>query len=254
MSRTNARIWVIDRNLNVLARAGSLKRPDAPEEQAGRVEAAVRTIERTVLHPLYALVLKEPTEDFSDEGAGRTLRDAREVDGALAGILTVDRRPSADGRATIVTAAHPIWIGDDVRGAVIVEETTNRVLAERNRAFERLFTIVLAVLLLGTVALTLFASRLSSRIRALRDDAERAIDAQGRLAADPQPSLAGASAGDEIGDLSRSFSSALARLSQYASYQRNMASRLSHELRTPVAVVRSSLDNLAQQSVDPEAR
>ena len=35
-----------------------------------------------------------------------------------------------------------------------------RVLAERNRAFERLFTIVLAVLLVGSVALTLFASRL----------------------------------------------------------------------------------------------
>ncbi len=194
------------------------------------------------------------SEDFSDEAAARTLGDAREVDGALAGILTVDRRPTADGRATILTAAHPIWTGDEVRGAVIVEETTNRVLAERNRAFERLFTIVIAVLLLGTVALTLFASRLSARIRALRDDAERAIDAQGRLATDPQRPLAGASAGDEIGDLSRSFSSALARLSQYASYQRNMASRLSHELRTPVAVVRSSLDNLAQQPVAADAR
>ncbi len=254
LSRTSARIWVIDRNLNVLARAGSLKRAEPPEEPAGGVEAAIRAVERTLLHPLYALVLKQPTEDFSDEAAARTLGDAREVDGALAGILTVDRRPTADGRATILTAAHPIWTGDEVRGAVIVEETTNRVLAERNRAFERLFTIVIAVLLLGTVALTLFASRLSARIRALRDDAERAIDAQGRLATDPQRPLAGASAGDEIGDLSRSFSSALARLSQYASYQRNMASRLSHELRTPVAVVRSSLDNLAQQPVAADAR
>ena len=54
-------------------------------------------------------------------------------------------------------------------------------------------------------------------------------------------------AGDEIGDLSRSFSSVLARLSEYASYQENMASRLSHELRTPLAVVRSSLDNLRRR-------
>jgi dedicated sortase system histidine kinase len=254
LSRTNARIWVIDRNLNVLARAGSLKHVEPPEQPSGRVDAVMSAVERTLLHPLYALVLKQPTEDFSDEGAASTLGDAREVYGALSGILTVDRRPTADGRATIVTAAHPIWNGDEVRGAVIVEETTNRVLAERNRAFERLFTIVLAVLLLGSVALTLFASRLTSRIRALRNDAERAIDAQGRVAADVARPLAGASAGDEIGDLSRSFSSALARLAQYASYQRNLASRLSHELRTPVAVVRSSLDNLAQQPVDAEAR
>ena len=39
----------------------------------------------------------------------------------------------------------------------------------------------------------------------------------------------------------------LSRLAQYASYQQNMASRLSHELRTPVAVVRSSLENLQTQ-------
>ncbi len=56
--------------------------------------------------------------------------------------------------------------------------------------------------------------------------------------------LASSRAGDEIGDLSRSFSSVLARLAEYASYQEQMASRLSHELRTPIAVVRSSLDNL----------
>ncbi len=77
------------------------------------------------------------------------------------------------------------------------------MLAERNRAFERLFNIVLAVLLVGSLALTLFASRLTARIRALRDDAERAIDAQGRVRARAR-GLAGA--GDEIGDLSRSFS------------------------------------------------
>src|ERR1700686_3870159 len=145
-------------------------------------------------------------------------RPAREVDGALSGILTVDRRPTPDGKAVIVSAAHPIWVGDQVKGAVIVEETTNAVLAERNRAFERLFSIVLAALLMGSVALTLYASRLSARIRKLRDEAEAAIDAQGRV----RGILTGSSAGDEIGDLSRSFSSVLSRLAQYASYREQM--------------------------------
>jgi len=66
--------------------------------------------------------------------------------------------------------------------------------------------------------------------------------------------LAGSQAGDEIGDLSRSFKSVLDRLSQYAGYRENMASRLSHELRTPLAVVRSSLDNLRQQLLPDESR
>ena len=259
MSRTTARIWVVDRNLDVLARTGSLRRPALPPESVpDGLEGVWRRIEESVLHPLYALVLAQPTEEFAEESSGTTLHEAREVAGALAGILTTDRRSTPDGRAFVVSAAHPIWVGDEVRGAVIVEETANSVLAERNRAFERLFTIVLAALLVGSVALTAFASRLTARIRKLRDDAEAAIDAQGRVRVDAQGrvtgALAGAQAGDEIGDLSRSFSSVLDRLSHYAGYRENMASRLSHELRTPLAVVRSSLDNLRLQPLPDGAR
>ena len=199
---------------------------------------------------LYALLLKQPTEDFSDEFLGRPLPFAREVDGALAGILTTDRRPSSDGRVTIVAAAHPIWVGDRVQGAVVAEETTNAVLAERNRAFGRLFTLVLAVTLVGAGALTLFASRLSSRITSLRDEIEQAIDAKGRV----RHIAAGSGAGDEIGDLSRSFSSVLSRLADAAAHREQLANRLSHELRTPIAVVRSSLENLQGDAIDSEAR
>ena len=252
LSRTTARIFVIDRRLNVLARAGSLKRPSLPEVDGADsgVPRVWQWLERETLHPLYALVLKQPSEDFGEEQAGRVALPAREVDGALSGILTVDRRPTPDGKAVVVSAAHPIWVGDQVKGAVVVEETTNAVLAERNRAFERLFSIVLAALLIGSLALTLYASRLSARIRRLRDEAEAAIDAHGRV----RGVLAGSNAGDEIGDLSRSFSSVLSRLAQYASYREHLASRLSHELRTPIAVVRSSLDNLKLAALPDDAR
>ena len=91
----------------------------------------------------------------------------------------------------------------------------------------------------------MYATWLSSRIRRLRDDAERAIDANGRV----RRIAAGSTAGDEIGDLSRSFSGVLSRLADYASYREQLASRLSHELRTPIAVVRSSLDNLQADAV-----
>ncbi|HEY1329034.1 MAG TPA: ATP-binding protein [Casimicrobiaceae bacterium] len=251
LSRTTARIWVVDRDLTVLARAGSLQRPPMPDAPSGSTAArAFDAMERIVLHPLYGRLLRQPTEDFRDDTAARGPVHGRDVEGALAGILTTDRRTTSDGKATIVSAAHPIWIGDQVRGVVVVEETTNRVLAERNRAFERLFNIVLAVLLVGSLALTWFASRLTARIRRLRDDAEAAIDAQGRTRAP----FTRSNAGDEIGDLSRSFASALARLAQYAGYQEAMAARLAHELRTPVAVVRSSLDNLNDGALPGEAR
>ena len=250
LSRTTARIWVIDRDGTVLARAGTLKKR-ARRTTRRRVARGSRMSRRDGRPALRA------GAGAAERGLQRRRGDrsgaprGRDVEGALAGILTTERRP------------HRRWQGGDrqrrasdlgrrrrCKGAVVVEETGNAVLAERNRAFERLFNIVLAVLLVGSLALTLYATWLSSRIRRLRDDAERAIDARGRVRAP----LASSAAGDEIGDLSRSFGSVLARLSDYASYQEKMASRLSHELRTPVAVVRSSLDNLKAAPLPDDAR
>ncbi len=97
LSRTTARIWVIDRDLNVLARAGSLQTPPTPDERRrARRRRRWRVVERTLLHPLYALVLDAADARTSaDEGAAHDARRAREVDGALSGILTTDRRPHA---------------------------------------------------------------------------------------------------------------------------------------------------------------
>jgi len=81
------------------------------------------------------------------------------------------------------------------------------------------------------------------RLRSLRNQAETAIDINGRVTT----SQIDSSAQDEIGDLSRSFSSILKKLKQYNTYLEGMASRLSHELRTPIAVVRSSLENIEQE-------
>lgn len=239
LTRTTARILVVDRDLHVLASAGSLIHSEALPPPGA--------IER-LLHPLYALVLRQPDETFHDEGT--LLAPRREIAAALNGIGATERRPADTGDTTIVSAAYPIWVGDNVRGAVVVEETTNAVLAARNSAFERLFTWVLATLLVGSVAVTLYATWLTARIRRLRDDVESAIDAQGRML---RP-LTGSGAGDEIGDLARGLASVLARLADYGAYQEQMAGRLSHELRTPLAVVRSSLDNLRQTNVADDAR
>ena len=246
LSRTTARIWVIDRDGTVLARAGSLKHPPPPAPP----ESFLARASQATIGRFYELVLEQPSDEFKDDATTQGAPHGRDVEGALAGILTTDRRPTSDGLAVIVSAAHPVWVGDQVRGVVVAEETGNAVLAERNRAFERLFNIVLAVLLVGSLALTAYATWLSARIRRLRDDAERAIDEQGRVRAP----LASSGAFDEIGDLSRSFGNVLARLSEYAKYQENMASRLSHELRTPIAVVRSSLDNLRSAALPDDAR
>ncbi len=145
--------------------------------------------------------------------------------------------------------SYPIWLGDNVMGAVIAEESTAGIQTLRNRAMEQLFNAILAIIAIGTITLFLFASKISSRIRRLRDEAEQAIDSQGRI----QQLISPTKDTDEIGDLSRSLAAMVGRLGQYNHYLENLSSRLSHELRTPVAVVRSSIENLAMHSQDEDS-
>jgi signal transduction histidine kinase len=120
----------------------------------------------------------------------------------------------------------------------------------RSAALERLLLLTLASFVGVAALLIAYATRLSVRIRRLRDEAESAIDARGRITR----LAAGSEAADEIGDLSRSFSAVLERLAQHHAYLESMAGRLSHELRTPIAVVRSSLENLKLAAEGAEAR
>ncbi len=249
LARTTSRIRVVDRSRRVIAEVGSLARA---QESLARSAPADRweALEARFLHPLYARILEPPAMVVEEQKAGARL-ESDEVEAALSGRAQIGRRALLDGRIAVVSATHPVWVGDQVFGAVVVEETTHAVVTMRNRALEQLFSTVLVAFVAVSLVLLLFATRLSWRIRRLRDEAEAAIDPQGRVRGGLTQS---ARARDELGDLSRSFSSVLAKLAQYHHYLEHMASRLSHELRTPVAVVRSSLDNLAAQPLPEEAK
>jgi two-component system, OmpR family, sensor histidine kinase ChvG len=251
LGRSRSRIWVVDVNRRVIAHAGTLhvgEKMKGPE--SGPLERAWEFFAGLLFRPLLRLAISGPNDDFQDVAAGTYRVDGPDLEDALAGHTGTRWRLTTDARAVVLSAAHPVWSDNKVVGAVMVEETTNDVLATRNRAFEKLFAALLAVYLGGTAMLLVFATRLSSRIRRLRDGAEQAIDEHGRVLGMADPLRAG----DELGDLSRSFSAMLARLKQYTGYLEHLAGRLSHELRTPVAVVRSSLDNLKLVALPDEAR
>ena len=59
---------------------------------------------------------------------------------------------------------------------------------------------------------------------------------------------------DELGDLSRSFSSLLGRLDEYTGYLRTLAGKLAHEIRTPLTIIRSSLENLESEGDSGNAK
>lgn len=242
LERTTSRIQVINRDLQLVAQAGSLATPPDPSNVA---DSALWRLWRKML----GRVLSAPGS--AAQRSGEEANDERaEVFEALMGgeasrVRRLDYPP-----IVVVAAAHPVWSGDRVLGVVRVEETTQSIASLRNQAVERLIMLTFGGFVVAALLILGFASRLSSRIRRLRDDAEQAVDGRGRVR-----QLASASrAGDEIGDLSRSFQALLARLDQHHAYLESMANRLSHELRTPIAVVRSSLENLRMEVAEASAQ
>ncbi|KXI29690.1 proteobacterial dedicated sortase system histidine kinase [Paraglaciecola hydrolytica] len=249
---SNARVWVVDNHRRVLARSGQIQRSSGVQSEItySNKQSWWQYIENEWLFPLYYRILTKPPADFVDDLQNAYALKGQDISQALDGTPSTLWRISPDNKAVILSAAHPIYIDKKVMGAVVVEQTTNGIRTLRNKALEKQFHFFLAVIVLGTLALFLLASRISWRIRKLRDETEDAIDTQGKIVGQILPSKAN----DEIGDLSRTFNSVLVKLGQYNAYLENMASRLSHELRTPVAIVNSSLDNLSSENQSPESR
>ncbi|MDH5241168.1 MAG: ATP-binding protein [Gammaproteobacteria bacterium] len=152
-------------------------------------------------------------------------------------------RGDSNGRAIVAVAA-PIVEDGEILGALVVQQDTDRILSLTNEGLVRLINVTLFSTLIVAGALLGYASWLSRRVRRLSLAAEAALENETLHAALPS-----ALAEDEIGDLSRSFSSVLRQLGDYNAYLRTLASKLSHELRTPLAIVTSSLENLEHESL-----
>ena len=235
MGRRSSRIWVVDARSRVRGLSGALRdAPRKPDRVAGW------------LKPIASLILPAPRLPLGDESQ----LSKSQVERALIGVTSTQWRGTPNRDVAILSAAQPIFVGDDIVGAVVVEETTGSIQILKESALENLLAVTLAVVAAALAILLGFATRLAARIRKLHSEAEGAIDAQGRV----RGAITHSEAQDEIGDLTRTTAAVLARLKDYNAYLEAMAGRLTHELRTPVAVVRSSLDNLKAQSLPDEAR
>ena len=223
-STPGRRVWVLDNQGQVLANSGSLD----------------TRLSDSSVNFLYRWILPSVHERFHDDLQGASRLQGKEVQQALTGRPDSRWRASPDGKAIIVSAATPVMIDERVRGAVVVEETTNNIQLLRRKALAVLFNKTLIIFSLVTMLLLIFATRLSYRLRRLSRQVDNSIDEHGRYVSSFNPG----SATDEIGDLSRNYAAILERLKQYHDYLEGMTARLSHELRTPIAVVQSSLEHL----------
>jgi signal transduction histidine kinase len=223
-SMSGRRIWVLNSRGEVLATVGNL----------------TSNVDTSNENFLYGLILPSVHNRFTDDLTGASRLQGDEILNALQGESANRWRTSPDGRAVIISSAIPVYVDETIRGVVMVEESTNSIQMLQRKAMASLFNKTVFVFSLVTLLLLAFATRLSIRLRNLSHEAESAIDEHGRVI----NVFSSDSARDEIGDLSRNYSAMLERLKQYNDYMEAMSGRLSHELRTPITVVQSSLDHI----------
>lgn len=100
--------------------------------------------------------------------------------------------------------------------------------------------MMIAVVLLLMLAYLGYSLFLAWRIKKLNRAMQSVLDDTGHLRIQ-MPSHA---ARDEIGQLSRGIETMLVELREYTQYLKDLGSRLSHEIKTPLAIIQTSLDNL----------
>jgi signal transduction histidine kinase len=176
--------------------------------------------------------------------------DASEVWQALSGIPATSWRAADRDGAVVLTVAIPLQGSDGQHGALVLEQANRALPLLANRALVGLASATLVAMAIAAAILLLFGASLSLRIRRLRNAAERAVRTSGRLDG-PMPLV---DSPDELGDLARSFAKLVDEVAAYTDYLRTLASKLSHELNTPLAIVKSSLDNLDHQELPASAR
>lgn len=185
-----------------------------------------------------------------DEPRTASLGNRSEVRAALAGRYGATTRVTGSGEQSMTLySAIPIRSEGRVVGAVLVSQSTMRILRALRDVRLDIFRVVVASVAVASILSLLVSATIARPLRRLRDEANALLDRRGRLRGRFQSSKKL----DEIGDLSRSLEELTARLQGHLRFIESFASDLSHELKNPLAAVRTATEMLAEVE-DPEDR
>lgn len=172
-----------------------------------------------------------------------------EIRAALAGRYGATLRPTLGQRSVTLYTAIPVRGGGKVTGAVLVSQSTYRILRALYDVRLDVFRVVLASVMAAAVLSLLVSATIARPLRNLRDEAIALVDRRGRL----RGRFRGSRRRDEIGDLARSLEELTGRLERHLLFIESFASDVSHELKNPLASIRTATEMLAEVD-DPADR
>jgi two-component system sensor histidine kinase ChvG len=252
--RLTSRLRVLDVEGRLLADSSLL----GPRREPGEAPAAEKDRRANWLYRvgagLFFLVSRPflgpepggPVEDFY--AAGEPFAGS-EVKAALAGRYGAATRVTPGQRSVTLYSAIPVADGERVMGAVLVSQSTLRLLRDLYDVRLAVFQVFLASVAVAVVLSLYLAASIGRPLQRLRQEAAELLDRRGRLTG----RFRGSRRRDEIGDLARALEELSRRLAERVGTIESFAADLSHEFKNPLAAIRSATE-LAADSEAPEER
>lgn len=147
-----------------------------------------------------------------------------------------------NGDEALIVAAHPVFDGSEIIGAVLVSSSDEQILSRQRITLHEVVLVTAGMFALVFVSLLIFSSWLAFRINRLKNQAASLVDESGRII--DNIDLADNRRRDEIGELSRSFSTLLNRLNTYTCFLETVPRMLRHEILNPVNTISMALQNM----------
>jgi len=271
--RHDARLRVVDARGTLLADSAALAAAAAPAGGTGAASAAgastsaaadsvpdtqVRAAQETFLYRLASFPVRmwrrylhppQPPAESDEYYAGARVLGGQEIKDALAGEYGAVTRVSAGQQSLTLYSAIPVPDHGAIAGAVLVSQSTFRMLSDLYALRLDIFRLFLWSVATAVVLSLLVSATITVPIRRLRDQAHAILDARGRL----RGRIVASRAKDEVGELSRSLGELTARLQRHVRQMESFASDVSHEFKNPLASIRSAAE-IANSSADAAER
>ncbi len=234
--------------------------PPSTAAPARAREASSRDAENRPLYRLASFPIRlarrlfappEPPYESGEFYSGAATLVGEELRAALAGAYGATTRISAGGqRSVTLYSAVPVLDGQKVTGAVLVSQSTYRILRDLYKLRLRVFEIFL-VSIAAAVALSLVAgTTIVQPLARLRRQAGQILVDRGRL----RGQFRLPARRDEIGELARALRVLTRRLEAQLAFGESFAADLSHELKNPLASIRAAAELIPAAANEEQAR
>lgn len=285
--RFDARIRILDKNASLVADSAVLQSQNDEEKSDDKneslqglqtsgqsdlenksSESTAKNASETFVYNLfsrpvriYRKYFRPPSQVPSSEDyySVHSVFDGEEIAAALDGKYGAATRISSGGQVSVnLYSAVPVvnpsqenQDGGNVIGVVLVSRSTYKILQNLYELRLDLGKIFLWSLLAVALIAVFLTFRISLPLRKLSRESASCADKKGRVLT---TEFTGARRHDEIGGLSRSFTSLVEKLNSRIKFAESFASDVSHEFKNPLAAIRACTEFLSDSTLSEDER